>query len=356
MPNDQAQTILAPLQVGDSVKADAWEAYNSSANETELQTKLMAIKDLPDSAKADLWEAKHSTAPSQVQSIDALRGARQVTNISPTPQNKLDFSSPVALGQSLGKPIRNYIQQAESLTPQGAAEHPIQNIIGKAAGFFTGGNQGIGTSQQGILTNPVTGMILPTPSKGQPLPAEAASSAVSAIAERLPNAEKAGAALGELRASIGAHTVDVSDVGTTALRMRQLNQLTKATIPAPVRGFLARIADAEKGPLTFSEARDIYTSATKLSAQDYTRLSGPMKANMAEFTKKLGEALNETAGRAGKAEQLQEAMKGYSRAKNLESGVESAKEFIKNEMLKNILKGAIGGGAGYEAYRVLKGK
>lgn len=55
---DAAQDILAPLQIPDSVKADAWDAYHAAGSHVDLTPKLMAVKGLPDSAKADLWDAK----------------------------------------------------------------------------------------------------------------------------------------------------------------------------------------------------------------------------------------------------------------------------------------------------------
>jgi hypothetical protein len=76
-------------------------------------------------------------------------GASQITGISATP--KRAAYDP--------RKIVDLISNAENLTAEGAKANPIQNAVGKTAGFLIGGNQGIGTSKQGVLTNPVTGTI-----------------------------------------------------------------------------------------------------------------------------------------------------------------------------------------------------
>src|SRR5467141_390516 len=57
---DDAQNILSPVQVDNSIKADAWEAFNSAKNENELGVRLQGIN-LPQDTKAQLWEAKKKT-------------------------------------------------------------------------------------------------------------------------------------------------------------------------------------------------------------------------------------------------------------------------------------------------------
>ena len=50
-------TVLDPLPVDDSVKADAWDAFHSAAGPSHFKS-LMDPLGLPDEAKADLWDMK----------------------------------------------------------------------------------------------------------------------------------------------------------------------------------------------------------------------------------------------------------------------------------------------------------
>jgi hypothetical protein len=71
MPDDQAQQILTPVAVDKSIKANAWEAYNSAQNEDELGVRLQGIN-LPREVKAQLWEAKKSGIGPEQRQISQL--------------------------------------------------------------------------------------------------------------------------------------------------------------------------------------------------------------------------------------------------------------------------------------------
>jgi hypothetical protein len=81
----------------------------------------------------------------------------------------------------------NKLRQIENFTQEGRHEHPIQAHLGDIAnrieGFTFGNEQhpeaGIGTGQYGMLTNPVTGNILPVGKAGTPAAAEAIESAAN---------------------------------------------------------------------------------------------------------------------------------------------------------------------------------
>lgn len=74
MPDD-AQNILSPVQVDNSIKANAWEAFNSAKNENELGVRLQGMN-LPQDTKAQLWEAKKKAAGLQVPDAAAQAQAR----------------------------------------------------------------------------------------------------------------------------------------------------------------------------------------------------------------------------------------------------------------------------------------
>ena len=60
MPDPQA--ILAPLQIPDSVKADAWDAYHQASSVDDLAARLKKLP-LPNSVRGDLWDAKSAESP-----------------------------------------------------------------------------------------------------------------------------------------------------------------------------------------------------------------------------------------------------------------------------------------------------
>jgi hypothetical protein len=166
-------------------------------------------------------------------------------------------------------------------------------------------------------------------------PITGAATAAEPLLNAGANAKSAGQALNAVESVIGKHTMDVEGVAKVASRAQEINKLSRAPLPGPIRGFIQRLADDEKGPLTFSEGRTIYKAATKMSSDEYTRLNGPMKAQMSEFTKELGNSLNEAAARGGKYEQYRAGMKSYSQA----ASASNTKDAIKDAVLKKILPG-----------------
>jgi hypothetical protein len=163
---------------------------------------------------------------------------------------------------------------------------------------------------------------------------------VSAAASKIPSAERAGAAMNAVKAAVGSHTIDVGEVGNTALRAKQIAE-AGGRMPKVINDFLRRATDPAKPPITYEEARDFYTNATKIASGEYTQFSGPMKAQVAEFTRKLGSALNEVAERAGRGEQLQQAMNEYSNAMKMKGAAQTAKDIVMKKILPS---GAVGAG------------
>jgi hypothetical protein len=345
MPDDAAQTVLAPLQIDNSVKAGAWDAFNSSKNETELQVKLQTMKDLPDEAKASLWDAKKAAGTQQGPSQPGQQAAGlipQGATVSAAPKQGLDFSTPQALGKTMAQPVRDYLQQAQNLTPEGAAQQPVKNIIGKAAGFLVGGNQGIGTEKGGMLTNPVLGTILGTGPGG---------SAVAAAASKLPNADRAGVAINAIVQGSKDLKVPVFDATAEAARGKEMFQAGSKNFPAPMRKFLMRVMNPDNPPVTLEEARDFYKNATSLTAKEWSEFDKPMQRQLIQFTQALGKNIEDAlnVAKPGEGGVLRAAMDEYHSAMQL-----------KNMGVKALKAGgaAIGasalGAAGYAGWKAVK--
>jgi len=123
-------------------------------------------------------------------------------------------------------------------------------------------------------------------------------------------------------------------------------------MPKVLNDFIKRATDPAKPPMNYAEGQDFYTNATKLSSEEFQQLSGPMKAQVADFTRKLGASLNEVAERAEQSRQL--AMKEFGSAMKMKGAMDIAKS-AGITALKGAA-GAGGAGAAYEIYRKLTGR
>lgn len=188
---------------------------------------------------------------------------------------------------------------------------------------------------------------------GQAAPAVLAAADIPGMAagpltKLIPSTERAGANFAAVAKTVGGHTIDVGKVGDVALHTKTLAE-SGGRMPKVINDFLRRATDPTKGPITYSEGRDFYTNATKLSSEEFMKLNPIMRRQAAEFTRELGSALEDTAGRAGKAEQLRQAMSEYSRAKTAASAAKTVGGVAAKvalgyggwELLKGILKNAV---------------
>lgn len=67
---DPVADLLAKSPIGQSVRADAWDAFHSSTNEDDLTAKLQKLP-MPMETKATLWDLKHASAqPTTMQPKD----------------------------------------------------------------------------------------------------------------------------------------------------------------------------------------------------------------------------------------------------------------------------------------------
>lgn len=142
------------------------------------------------------------------------------------------------------------------------------------------------------------------------------------------------------------------EVGQAAIHARKLAQ-SGGQMPKVIRDFLRRINDPDLPPITYGEARDFYSNATRLSADEFNRLTPVMKREVTEFTRKLRSATEEAAESVGKSEQFNAAMEEFAKA----SGRARTKEELKRLAVKMLKAGAIGGaaaGGGYAVYEALQ--
>lgn len=162
----------------------------------------------------------------------------------------------------------------------------------------------------------------------------------------------AGNALQKVRELIGQAPVDVGGAGNVALQARTLKELTRDRMPTVMQGFLDRATDPAKGPITFTEARDLYQKAGSLSANERNGLSGIMQKNLQEFRTQLGKSIQDTATSSGQGDTFSGAMQSYHQGMVAKDNVEFTKTLMMELLKKAATAGAGGGAAGYAAKEI----
>jgi len=166
--------------------------------------------------------------------------------------------------------------------------------------------------------------------------------AVSKVAEVIPTAEKAGAKFAEVMGAAHSVPININLPGDVALRYRDLKAAGGGNVKV-MEDFLKRVTDPDKGPLTYQEARDFYSNATRISADEAQKLTPVMRRQVSIFTKVLGDSIGSAADQVGKLEQYQNAMNEYHNAMRIRALGEGAKKALTSEAAK--IAAAAGAGA-----------
>jgi hypothetical protein len=195
------------------------------------------------------------------------------------------------------------------------------------------------------------------------LPPIAATRAVQAV-KAIPTPEEVGKTFGAIEdaARASGQTVQPS-VGTMNAfnRAKEINAAAKTPLPAPMRGFGQNVIQSPTNPsaispLTFQQARDIYVPSTRLTAQESSRLTGPMKGMNQVFARSLDSDIRGAAQAMGQGETYAQAMRDYPLAVRVQ-GLKDALPGVMTKVAKYGLAalgtGALGG-LGFEIARELK--
>ena len=184
---------------------------------------------------------------------------------------------------------------------------------------------------------------------------EEGASAAEKISNALPTTSTKGAVQGfkELQGAIGNHTVAMTDRLANSLADIKDAVDTGSTLPPVINKFVTRIADLDEGPLTYKEARQFYSNVSQLSASERMAAKPNDLRLIQEFKHALGETVSDTAANAGRLQQYQGAMSDFANAKQWQGRFEAMSDVAKKAVIRSI-EGALAGGGGYGAYRVLK--
>lgn len=194
------------------------------------------------------------------------------------------------------------------------AQEKIHNVL-RYMGGALGGAFMPGADVQTEMDNPKTALAL-----------AAIPAAGKAVKPLLPSMERAGATIGRVTQKAKNVPVNMTEAGNKTMRAMELTERGSSKIK-PVTDLFKRLVDPNKGDMTFEEARDFYSSITKLSARDISRLNGPMRKAVVEIRNTFNEAMGEAAGQVGQKETYKSAMKEYARAARLHNLTEKLKKY-----------------------------
>ena len=175
---------------------------------------------------------------------------------------------------------------------------------------------------------------------------------VGKVAESVPTAAKAGAKFQDVMGAAKNFPVDVNAPGEVALRIQQLAE-RGSSMPMVVRKFLTHITDPEKPPMTYEVARDFASNISRLSSQEYQRLTPVVAREVAGLRVALNKSVADAAKAAGKGAEYAQAMSQYARAMKIRDAVDAAIAGAKKAVLPAALVGGAAG-AGYWVTKQLK--
>lgn len=169
-------------------------------------------------------------------------------------------------------------------------------------------------------------------------------------AKMIPSTTRAGATFQKVMGAAGSTPIDTNGPGQVGLRIMQLAE-RGGTMPRMVRQFVQRVTDPSKPPLEFKEARDFYSNISRLSADEYQRLTPVIQREIGKLKGALHTSLQQAADSAGSGPDYASAMREYAQAAKLGS--------YKDALLKAMTKGAIpvagAAGTGYWLGSKLRG-
>lgn len=151
-------------------------------------------------------------------------------------------------------------------------------------------------------------------SPGAPTAALAAAKKVPGIMARGLGISKARAGANIQGAVEAAKGVAVNAEAPGEVGLGILESKGIETIPRVVESFMRRITDPAKGELAVEEARRYYSAMSRLSTNDFNRLTPAMQRQVGAMSRALGDALTGAMDTVGKGAQYTSGMKEYARA------------------------------------------
>lgn len=136
-------------------------------------------------------------------------------------------------------------------------------------------------------------------------------------ANAVPRAARAAGKFQEVMAAAKHVPVNADAAGEVGLRIMQLAERGGGSLPRPVSQFLQRITHPDKAPMVYEEARDFASGISRLSANEFQRLTPAVAREVAGLRVALNKGVAEAAAKAGKGREYAQAMSEYGKAMKL---------------------------------------
>lgn len=212
-------------------------------------------------------------------------------------------------------------------------------MFGQAVGGAAGGKISGMSNAESAGVGAVAGAI--------PAIGPAARAIGSKIPGTAPYMAQASAKFQQVMGAARGQPVEVKESGNVAARIWDMSQ-RGGSRPKVITDFVKRMTDPEKGPLTYEEARDFYSNASKLSADEMKRLTPKLRFEVTKFARALDAEIRATAGAAGKGEQYGQAMREYAKGAKVKG--------IASKAFEKGVKALPYAGGAYAANEILKGR
>lgn len=344
---DPVADLLNKAPLSNAQRADLWDAYHNAADADALASALQSVK-VRDEIKASLWDLKANDAP-QPPPMDA-EGAAQPESAPPS-RTWADTAKDVGLGVVKGaaNTALDLGGLVSAIPGVGAVTNKIGNAIGGAVGQMA-----YGTKAEPVATDAAFGAARErTAYSNAPQQVGGALETVAelavpvtkgtkAAAAMLPSTEKAGVKFQQVMARAATVPVDTQASGQVALRINELAE-RGGSMPMAVRKYLNRVTDPNKATLTYEEARDFASNISRLSANEFGRLTPVVAREVANLRVTLNKEIAGAAVRAGKGKEYAQAMTEYAKAMRLRGFFESAVQGAK----RNLPWASVAGGTYY---------
>lgn len=173
-----------------------------------------------------------------------------------------------------------------------------------------------------------------------PIAAMAIAKGVSSGIDAIPTKASAAANLAKADAVAGSSLVDIKAASQAASQVQDFAN-AGGKMPMVVKKFINRINDPDLPPMTYTEARKFYSNATRLSTNEFSKLTPVMQREVGNFTRQLGDSIQDTANQAGVGTEHAAGISEYHNASRLSSALKSGAQF-----------GATAAGGGYLVHKI----
>lgn len=308
------------------------------------------------------WDAAPDTLPANFSGFDQPKAApppAPTASVSATPSGPLSWLNQAESdfrygGQStiLGKLLHSMGAQGVNVGSQaGAGEQLVSPVLGTLHAA-----QGVAMTPDHPIAGPLkaAGGVL----EAATLPAsfmapeagETAAKVPGVLARLIPSTARAGETFSQVKSAAGNIPLDLTEPGNAALNIQRLSE-SGGAMPKVVRDFLKRASDPSKQPLTYSEARDFYSNASRLSADEAQRLTPVMKREVGNFRAALNRSLQGAADQVGQGQNYADAINEYARASRQKELVGDAAKYVGNQAVQKLpwLLGLYGAKKVYDA-------